>query len=363
MKNKKLAFESLRTVLAISISLLIALITILLVSDMPGAALKAFLFGPLDSMRHFGNVLEMMIPLIFTGLAVGIMFQADQFNLGAEGAFFMGAVVSSFVAIQWPMPSFIHPIVTILMGGLAGAVFCGIPAILKVKWGASELVSSLMFNYIAFFFGLYLINYFLRDPNAGAMVSFLLPATAKLPYIIPNTRVHFGLIIALLAVAVMYFFNYRTRWGYKNQLTGFNTLFAEYAGIKTAAVVISAQLIGGFIAGAGGSIELLGLYRRFSWTAQLPGYGWSGVIVAILARRNPAYIPLAAFFLAYLRIGADLMSRQSDVQNEIVAIIQAVMIILIAAAGFLEKAQYKMVFRDATKGLAKSAKKTQEVEG
>ncbi|MBL7006615.1 MAG: ABC transporter permease [Spirochaetia bacterium] len=362
MKNKKLAFESLRTVLAIAISLIIALITILLVSDMPGAALKAFLFGPLDSMRHFGNVLEMMIPLIFTGLAVGVMFQADQFNLGAEGAFFMGAVVSAFVAIQWPMPSFIHPVVTIFMGGLTGAVFCGIPALLKVKWGASELVSSLMFNYIAFFFGLYLINYFLRDINAGAMVSFLLPATAKLPFIIPKTRVHFGLIIAFFAVAVMYFFNYRTRWGYKNQLTGFNSLFAEYAGIKTAAVVISAQLIGGFIAGAGGSIELLGLYRRFSWQ-NLPGYGWSGVIVAILARRNPAYIPLAAFFLAYLRIGADLMSRQSDVQNEIVAIIQGVMIVLIAAAGFLEKAQYKMVFRDATKDLAKPGKKTQEVEG
>ena len=362
MKNKKLAFESLRTVLAVAISLVIALVTILLVSDVPGVALKAFLFGPLDSMRHFGNVLEMMIPLIFTGLAVGIMFQADQFNLGAEGAFFMGAVVSSFVAILWPMPAFIHPVVTILMGGLTGAVFCGIPALLKVKWGASELVSSLMFNYIAFFFGLYLINYFLRDPNAGAMVSYLLPATAKLPYIIPNTRVHFGLIIALLAVAAMYFFNYRTRWGYKNRLTGFNSLFAEYAGIKTAAVVISAQLIGGFIAGAGGSIELLGLYRRFSWQ-NLPGYGWSGVIVAILARRNPAYIPLAAFFLAYLRIGADLMSRQSDVQNEIVAIIQGVMIVLIAAAGFLEKAQYKMVFRDATKDLADTGNKIQEVEG
>ncbi|NQT61275.1 MAG: ABC transporter permease [Bacteroidetes bacterium] len=362
MKNKKLAFESLRSVLAIAISLAIALVTILLVSDVPGVALKAFLFGPLDSMRHFGNVLEMMIPLVFTGLAVSIMFSAAQFNLGAEGAFFMGAVVSSFVAVQWTLPVVIHPIVSILVGGLTGAVFCGIPALLKVKWGASELVSSLMFNYIAFFFGLYLINYFLRDPNAGAMVSYKLLATAKLPFIIPNTRVHFGIIIAVLAIVVMYFFNYRTRWGYKTRLTGLNSLFAEYSGIKTAAVVISAQLIGGFIAGAGGSIELLGLYRRFSWQ-QLPGYGWSGVIVAILARRNPAYIPLAAFFLAYLRIGADLMSRQSDVQNEIVAIIQGVMIVLIAAAGFLEKAQYKMVFRDATKDLADSGKKIQEVEG
>ncbi len=359
MKNKKLAFETLRTILAISISLLIALVTILLVSETPGAALRAFLFGPLSSLRHFGNVLEMMIPLIFTGLAISIMFTAAQFNLGAEGAFFMGAVVSSFAAVQWTLPMVIHPIVSILIGGLTGAVFCGIPALLKVKWGASELVSSLMFNYIALFFGLYLINYYLRDPNAGAMVSYRLAETAKLGTLIPRTRVHFGLIIAALFIVLMYYYTYRTRWGYRTRLTGLNDKFAEYAGIKTASVIISAQLLGGFIAGAGGSIELLGLYRRFSWQ-QLPGYGWSGVIVAILARRNPAYVPVAAFFLAYLRIGADLMSRQSDVQNEIVAIIQGVMIVLIAAAGFLEKSQYRMVFRDATRDLADSVQPAKE---
>ena len=361
MKNKKLAFETLRTVLAVAIALAIALVTILLVSDTPGVALKAFIIGPFDSLRHFGNVLEMMIPLIFTGLSISIMFAAAQFNLGAEGAFFMGAVVSSFIAVRWSLPVVIHPIVSILFGGLTGAVFCGIPALLKVKWGASELVSSLMFNYIAFFFGLYLINYFLRDVNAGAMVSYKLLESAKLPVIIPRTRVHWGIIIAVLAIILMYYYVFRTRWGYRTRVTGLNMLFAEYAGIKTATVIISAQLIGGFVAGAGGSIELLGLYRRFSWQL-LPGYGWSGVIVAILARRNPAYIPLAAFFLAYLRIGADLMSRQSDVQNEIVAIIQGIMIVLIAAAGFLEKQQYRMIFKDATRDLAVEESRTGEVE-
>jgi general nucleoside transport system permease protein len=360
MKNKKLAFETMRTVLAVAIALLIALITILLVSDAPAEALRAFLLGPLGSLRHFGNVLEMMIPLVFTGLAISIMFTAAQFNLGAEGAFFMGAVAASFTAVRLTLPVFLHPAAAILAGGLTGAVFCGIPALLKVKWGASELVSSLMFNYIAFFFGLYLINYFLRDVNAGAMVSYRLLETAKLPYILNKTRVHVGFIIAAAAVFVMYIYTYRTRWGYRTRLTGLNAKFAEYAGIRTAAVVISSQVIGGFIAGAGGSIELLGLYRRFSWQ-QLPGYGWSGVIVAILARRNPAYVPLAAFFLAYLRIGADLMSRQSDVQNEIVSLIQGVMIVLIAAAGFLEKAQYRMVVHDATREMTESVQPVQEV--
>lgn len=361
MKNKKFTFEALRTFLAIAISLLLALIIILLVSDDPGAALKAFLIGPLDSKRHFGNVLEMMIPLVFTGLAISIMFSAKQFNLGAEGAFFIGAAVSTFIAVRVPLPPVIHPIVTILVGGVTGAIFSGIPALLKVKWGASELVSSLMFNYIAYFLGLYLINYFLRDPNAGAMVSFKLLESAKLPVILSRTRVHVGVIIAAAAIVITYYYLYRTKWGYRTRVTGMNSRFAEYAGIKTVAIVISSQVIGGFIAGAGGTIELLGLYRRFSWQ-MLPGLGWSGVIVAILARNNPAFVPVAAFFLAYLRIGADLMSRQSDVQNEIVAIIQAVMIVLIAAAGFLEKAQYRMVFRDATRDLETAGAGMKEVK-
>ncbi len=101
-----------------------------------------------------------------------------------------------------------------------------------------------------------------------------------------------------------------------------------------------------FIAGMGGAVEVLGLYRRFTWQ-MLPGYGWTGVIVAILARNNPLYVPLAAFFLAYLRIGADIMSRQTDVQNEFVAIIQGVIIILVAAEAFLSQRRHKLVVKEA----------------
>ena len=348
MFNQKKVFELSRTVLAIIISLFIALITILFVSEEPANALGTFLLGPVKSMRHFGNVLEMMIPLIFTGLAVSIMFSAAQFNLGASGAFFLGGVASAFIAVRWALPLVIHPIVAILIGGIAGAIFCGIPAILKVKWGASELVSSLMLNYVAFFLGIYLINYFLRDVNAGAMVSYKLAETSKLIKLIPKTRVHFGLIIAIIMIIVAYYLMYRTRWGYRIRVTGLNSSFARYSGIKTASVIILAQVIGGFIAGAGGSIEILGMYRRFSWQ-QLPPYGWDGIIVAILARNNPALIPVGAFFLAYLRIGADLMARTSDVQSEVVYIIQGVMIILIAAESFLAKYRHKLVYKEARK--------------
>jgi simple sugar transport system permease protein len=346
MTNTQKVFELYRTALVIVISLLIALLIILLVSDVPGEAMKLFLIGPLDSLRHFGNVLEMMVPLLFTGLAISVMFSASQFNLGVEGAFFFGAIGASFIAVNWSLPPVIHPLVAILWGGLIGSVFCGVPGVLKIKWGASELVSSLMFNYIAFFFGLYLINYFLRDVNAGAMVSHPFAETAKLARLIPKTRVHFGILIAALMVVLSSVFLYRTRWGYRILVVGQNIRFARYAGINTDRAIILSQVLGGFIAGIGGAIEVLGLYRRFSWQL-LPGYGWTGVIVAILARNNPKYIPIAAFFLAYMRIGADIMSRATDMPNEFVAIIQGIIIILIAASSFLAGQRHRMVVKEA----------------
>ncbi len=346
MNRSKQLFELYRIGLAVLISLGIAVIIIILVSENPGEALKIFLFGPVDSLRHFGNVLELMVPLIFTGLAITLMFVASQFNLGAEGAFFFGAVGASFIAVNWALPAVIHPLTAIIWGGFIGSVLCGIPGLLKIKWGSSELVSSLMFNYIAYFFGLYLINYFLRDVNAGAMVSYPLAESAKLYRLIPKTKVHFGIVVAGLTAVFTSVFLFRTRWGYRIRVIGLNTRFAEYAGINTAATIVLSQFLGGFIAGMGGAVEVLGMYRRFTWQI-LPGYGWAGIIVAILARNNPIYVPAAAFFLAWLRIGADLMSRATDVPNEFAAIIQGVMVILITAESFLAKYRHKVVVKEA----------------
>jgi len=339
-------FEIYRTGLVIAIAVLLSLLIIVLVSDMPGLAIKLFLTGPLDSLRHFGNMVEMMVPLIFTGLAIAVMFSASQFNLGSVGAFFFGAVGTTFIAVNWNLPPVLHSAVGIVWGGIIGAVFCGIPGVLKVKWGSSELVSSLMLNYVAFFLGLYLVNYLLRDVNAGAMVSLPFASSARLARIVPKTRIHTGTLIAILAVLVMGVFTYRTRWGYRIRVIGTNIDFARYSGMNTGWTIVMSQILGGFLAGAGGSVELLGMYRRFEWQT-MPGYGWTGIIVAILAHNNPFYVPLAALFLAYMRIGSDIMSRSTDMPNEFVAIIQGIMVILIAASSFLSKQRHKMVVREA----------------
>jgi simple sugar transport system permease protein len=344
--RKEAKFEIARTLIAILVALVIAFVVILLISKQPLDALNNFLLGPVNSKRHFGNVIEMAIPLTFTGLAVCVMFQAKQFNLGAEGAFFIGAVAAAIIGIVFKLPIGIHPLVAILFGGIIGGLANAIPAIMKTKWNANELVSSLMLNYIYFFLGIYIVNYFLRDVNAGAMVSYELKTSALLPGIISGTRIHLGLFIAILGIIATYYFLYRTKWGYAIRMTGSNIKFAEYSGINTKRVILYCQIIGGVIAGVGGATELLGMYPRFQWQ-MTPGYGWDGVIVAILARNNPLFVPIGAFFLAYLRIGADIMARYTDVTGEVVSVIQGIMILLIAAESFLSAWRHRMIVKNA----------------
>lgn len=346
MKNKIQLFEIGKVLIAVLIALILGFIIILLVSEEPWYAFKSFLYGTLRTPRRIGNFVEMSIPLIFTGLAVAVVFEARQFNIGAEGQFFFGAVVATIFGIVFKLPAIIH-IPLILIAAMAGGMLVGaIPGFLKARWGASELVSSLMLNYVFFRLGLYLINNHYRDTSAGAMVSWKIHETAWLKQFLPPTRIHWGVFLAIGAIIFTYYFLYRTKWGYALRMTGLNKNFAAYSGISVTAVILYSQVIGGAIAGLGGASEMLGIYRRFQWQ-MLPGYGFDGIIIAILARNKPLLVPVAALFLAYIRSGADIMARMSDVPAEIVAIIQGVIILLVTAQAFLSKYHHRLVVKEA----------------
>jgi simple sugar transport system permease protein len=330
---------------AILIALALSFIIILLVSKEPFAAVRSLFLGSLSSWRRFGNIVELAITLTFSGLAVSVMFSANQFNMGAEGSFYASGAVAAMVALAWPMPPFIHPLVAIVLGGLCGAVICAVPALLKAKWGASELVSSLMLNYVFFYFTRYWTNTVFKDPGAGYMATYFIPASAKLSRILPGTRIHSGLFIVIIAVIVTIVFIRRTTWGYALIQTGRSPRFAAYSGMNTPLVLLYSQLAGGFIAGVGGSVEVLGMYDRFQWQ-NMPGYGFDGVIVSILAKNNPKFVPVAAFLIAYIRIGADRMSTATDVTSEMISIIQGIIIMLVAAQAFMSGRRQKMLLRE-----------------
>ncbi|MEG0541202.1 MAG: ABC transporter permease [Angelakisella sp.] len=355
--RKNFKFEIVRGAASILLALSVAMIFIFVISETPFDALYNLIVGPFTKVRYFYIILERMIPIIFTGLAVCVMFNANQFNLAAEGTLFFGALIASVVAIYLQLPPVLHTIVCIAVAMLVGGLAMLIPAVLKTKLGASEMVSSLMLNYILLQLGVYLLNYYYADRTQGATMSYPFQPTAKIAKLIPKTNLSWGIVIALVATVLVSLFLYRTKWGYAIRIVGLNKSFAKYSGIKVGATVIMCQVIGGLLAGMGGAVEVLGYYNRFEWK-QLPGYGWDGVTIAILAKNNPIFVPVAAFFMAYLRRGCDLMQLNTDVPAEMLSIIQAVIFLFFAAEQFLSKYRHKLVVKDAKDEIAERAVET-----
>lgn len=345
-------FDILRTFVSIAIALGLALIVVAFISDDPFDTIQKFLLGPMSSQRRMFNVIELMIPLIFTGVAMCIVQQAAMINLIADGAFYIAASFATYIALNTTLPVGIHPIFILIISMIVGGLCGMIPAVLKVKWKANEVVSSIMMNYVLAFLGLYILNYHMKDISVGFNASFELPESAKLPIILPKTRLHFGIFIVLAVVVLSYFLLYKSKWGYEMRMTGENANFARYSGINVKKVILYASFLSGAIAGLGGGTEILGMYSRFQWEKS-PGYGWDGIMVAILAKNNPALVPLAAFFLAYLRIGADILSRDAGIPVEFASVIQGLIIILIAAEMFLSGLKHKAITKESQKMMAK----------
>ena len=289
--NSAKRFDIIRTIVSVLIALAISFVIIFMVSDQPLEAIKYLLIGPLTNKRSMGNVVESMIPLIFTGTGVCIMFSANQINLAGEGAFHIGGLIASCIAIK-VTAGFVSPFAALVCAGLAGALFTVIPAIMKITTTASEMVSSLMINYIALYFGNYMLNNVIGDPKASA-ASYKLSEASELPVLIQGTRVHLGFIIAIAVAVLGYLFLYRTKMGYELRLAGENEEFARYSGVSIVKVIVLSQILGGFVAGLGGGVEMLSpIYSRFTWTSLL-GYGWDAIIICTLAKKNPLYTPFA----------------------------------------------------------------------
>jgi simple sugar transport system permease protein len=343
-KGLELRFGLLRSLAAILISIGMAAILIFIVSDQPMRALHYLLVSPFTSARQIWSILERMIPFLFTGLAVCVMFSAKQFNLAAEGSVLLGAFVAALIGVHIPMPPFIHASVAIFGGAMAAALIMLIPSLLQTKLGANVLVSTLMLNYIILGVVLYFFVHHFADLTQGALASERFLATARIPAI--QFQTSWGIVIGLVMVVLVSLFMYRTKWGYAIRMVGINPKFAGYSGIKIAGILILCQVIGGLLAGMGGAVEMLGWHDRFRWRG-LPGFGWNGITIAILAKNNPIFVPFAAFFLAYLSRGCSNMALSTDVPQEMLEVIQAIIFLFFAATHFLSGYRQKMVVRKA----------------
>ncbi|MCI8550532.1 MAG: ABC transporter permease [Lachnospiraceae bacterium] len=339
-------YDFYRTVLSILIAFFITIILIFSISSVPLKDLFSFLVGPWQSLYRISNIIEKVIPLLFTGAAVCLMFKGGQPNLAVESAFYIGALAGTAVATVQGIPPAIHFLLCAAAGAAAGAVVCGIPAYLGVRFHVMVLVSSMMMNYIVMLTGQYLLQYHMVDPSLGHVASYEYAPSARLPFLFPGTKIHFGLVIGILVIVFTSILMFKTKLGYRARTIGENVSFAKYSGIKVGGTAILIQLMGGAMAGLGGTCETLGINNRFAYGG-LTSHGWDGIMLAVIAGNDPKKIPLAALFLAYIRTGADILNRSSSMPTEVVKIIQAIVIALICAKGILSKREYKAIIKNA----------------
>ncbi len=325
--------ETFRTLVAILIAYLVAFLIIGAVSEDPENAIRWFVLGPLSSSSERGEVFKNAMPLMFAGIGACLIIRGGHFNMFTEGAFYVGGLVAALSSIYLNLPPILSILVPLLVAIAITMILGFIPAKLKTSYRVNEFVSSIMFNFIVLWVGVWLISNVVIDVSSGDNATRPIPDLSRLPLLIQDTNVTVGVLIAGAVVLLTHLFLNRTRWGFSVRMSGDNPHFARHIGLNVSQPGTYSQVIGIGIAGLGGGVEILSNYRRFNWKT-LPGYGFDGFMVAIMAKNKPLMIPLTALFIGYLRSGADLMAFNSDVAQEVVQIIQGLILILVASEAF-----------------------------
>jgi ABC-type uncharacterized transport system permease subunit len=316
---------------ALALSLFICGIIIAVIGFNPFEAYYMMLEGAFGSIREVANTLANSIPLIFTGLAVAVASKAGLLNIGAEGQLYIGAMCGTLIALYLPVSNSIVMVVAILLASMiGGTVWGGIPGILKAKFKTNEVLVAIMLNYIAMLFTSYLVIHPLREPGATVNQTAMIPEAARLWKIVPRTQLTTALLMALVAVVLVWFLYERTVLGFKLRAVGDNANASRANGITPGRYVFYAMMLSGAIASLAGTTEVIGKYYRFreSFSTDL---GFTGIAVAVLARDNPFAIILTAILFGGLNTGALHMGRMTGISGNMSNVIQSIIILIVAA--------------------------------
>ena len=323
----------LKGVWAILAALLVGSVLIRLGESNPIEAYKALFTGAFFEYHGFATTLVKMSPMLLAGLAVALPLRAGQFNIGAEGQIYLGALFATWAALYLPeaLPGWLHIMICSLAGMIGGGLWGFIPGYLKACHNVNEVIVTLLMNYI----GINLVSYFVSGPmlaeGAPYPYSDEIREALWLPYILPNTDAHLGVVIGIIFAIVLYFVFKRTSVGLSLATVGHNPAAARYAGMSVRRHIILSLVFGGALAGLAGAYEVLGLkYRLFHMFSA--GYGFDGIVVALLAEGNPLLVAAAALFLGGLRSGANIMQRAVGVPTTVVEAIQGLVVIFVAAS-------------------------------
>ena len=312
---------------------LVGALAILAAGADPTQAYLALFQGAFTNHNALAETLLSTTPYVFLGLAVALGFRAGLFNIGAEGQFYIGSLSGIFVAYSiHGLPAVIEIPLALIAGMLGGAVYAAIAGALKARFGAHEVITTIMLNYVSFLIASYLVDTpgLMLAPNVSTPRTPDADPGAVLPIILSGSRLHLGFILALLTVPAVWFLIERTTIGFRLRAVGFNQGAARTAGISVSWTIILTMALSGALAGMAGIVQVLGVDIHMTDTVAA-GYGFDAIAVALLARSNPWGILPAALLFGALHNGASFMQLQTQVSSDLISIVQASVIIFVAA--------------------------------
>ena len=306
----------------------------------PLTAYEALLRGCFGTPVNISETIVYTTPLIFTGLSIAVAYRAGLLNIGAEGQIIVGMLAAAIVGVRGAgLPRIIHLPLTVLAGAAAGAVWAAVPGYLKAKLGVHEVVNSIMMNYIALFLSHYLVNGPIKDPNVAAPYSAEIADSSKLLRFFGDFhsefRVNTGILVAIGAAVLIFYILYKTTTGYEIRAVGANPDAARYAGMNVPGAMVISMLLAGAMSGLAGAVQVCGIQYKFLDLFVFEGFGFDGIAVALVGKGNPFGVIGAAALFGTLSRGSQMMQGMAHVPKEVAGIVQAAIILLVAAEGLV----------------------------
>ena len=349
--SKKLSF--LVPVVSVFLALAVSGLLLLTAGVNPLTAYGEMFMEAFGSVYGFNEVLVKATPLILCGLGVMLAFKMLFWNIGAEGQLYMGAWGATAVVMTgWSGPAWQMIPVMMIAGMLGGAFWAFIPALLKVKLKCNEIITTLLMNYIAIFWVDSLIYGKWKDPTSfGFPMTKMFPDGAQLVRL-GDSRIHIGIFFALAAAVIFYFLQEKSRWGFEVAVTGGNAKAARYAGMNAGRNMIVVMLISGGLSGLAGMVEVSGIQLRLLHGISPPHapYGYTAIIIAWLARRNPWGVVLVSILMGGLYVGGETLQITRKLPVNIVLIIQALVLFFVLGGDILARYRLRYHRKEASSG-------------
>lgn len=319
-----------------------------------GKSFVALAKGSVGSLNAISETLTSAIPLVLAGLGLGLGFRAGLFNIGAEGQIVMGGLAAAIFAFSFPgLPAIVLIPLSLLAGALAGAIYAGFAGVLKATTGAHEVITTIMLNLSSYLILIWALKRpYVQVAGRSDPISKSVPEAGQLPRLLdwvdPNLRVHAGLFLMLIMVAFVWWLLFRSKIGFAFRASGENPDAARYAGMKSGLIIVAAMATAGALAGLGGASQVLGVLGRAS-PGFSAGIGFDAIALALLGRSHPVGILIAGLLFGGLEAGGRQMQVDAGVSIDLIGIIQALIIVFIAAP-LLVRAIFPWGFRKDKEG-------------